>query len=416
MTVLDSSADLASPVAPAVPDPVRRPSEPALILILGLLAAFGPLAIDMYLPAFPAIAADLATTSSAVGWTLAVYFVGLSAGQLVIGPLTDRVGRTRPLHAGIAVFVAGSLLAAAAPSIELVVAARAVQSLGGAACVVIARAVVRDLYRGRDAARVNSRLVLVMGVAPIVAPLVGGWLLALAGWRSIFAVLAVLGGAAYAAVRFALPETRARSAAGAGGGPAGRRTGALAAMVSDRGFVTYAAISAVASAGLFAYITGAPALFMELHRVPSGEFGWYFGGNACGYVLMSQLNARLVGAARPQVVLAAGLCSLVGSSLALVIGALTGASLWLVAPGCFGFLASLGLVMPNAMALALEDQGPRAGQAAATIGALQFGLAAAASGVVSSRYDHSALPMTTTMLALAATAGLILTARAWRRR
>jgi len=395
--------------APAAAKPA---SELVLILVLGLLAAFGPLAIDMYLPAFSAIGRDLATTPSAVGWTLAVYFVGLAAGQLVVGPLADRVGRSGPLRVGIAVFVAASVLAALATRIELLVVARGIQSLGGAACTVTSRAVVRDLYRGRDAARVNSRLVLVMGVAPIVAPLIGGALLGAAGWRAIFVLLAVLGSAAYAATRRFLPETRPPAARGVASGPAGAPSvGVIRALTSDRGFVTYAVIAGASSAALFGYITGSPLVFIEIHHVAPGHFGWLFGANAAGYIGFSQLNARLVRDHAPQVLLRLGLCGLTTASLALVVIALTSSALWPIAASCFVLLASLGFVMPNAISLALEDHGKRAGSAAAVLGALQFGLGAAASGVVSARYDGTALPMSTTVLGFALLAGGVLVAR-----
>ena len=407
-------------VAPVVtaPRPLDAPaaakpaSELVLILVLGLLAAFGPLAIDMYLPAFSAIGRDLATTPSAVGWTLAVYFVGLAAGQLVVGPLADRVGRSGPLRVGIAVFVAASVLAALATRIELLVVARGIQSLGGAACTVTSRAVVRDLYRGRDAARVNSRLVLVMGVAPIVAPLIGGALLSVAGWRAIFVLLALLGGVAYAAARRFLPETRPAAGGAADAGGAGMRS-VVGALVTDRGFVVHAVIAAAASAALFAYITGSPLVFIEIHHVSPGHFGWFFGANAAGYISASQLNARLVRSYHPQALLALGVSGLTAASLALVIIPLISTALWPVSVSCFGFLASLGLVLPNAIALALEEHGKRAGSAAAVVGALQYGVAAASSALVSARYDGTALPMATTMLGLAAVAcGLLLAARA----
>ena len=411
---------LAAAPAPAVAAPG---SELVLILVLGLLAAFGPLAIDMYLPAFSAIGRDLHTTSSAVGWTLAVYFVGIAVGQLVVGPVADRVGRSGPLRVGICVFVAGSVAAALATSIELLVVARGVQSLGGAACAVTSRAVVRDLYRGRDAARVNSRLVLVMGVAPIVAPLIGGALLGAAGWRAIFVLLAVLGGVAYAATRRFLPETRPPAGAtlgrpseavalAAGGG----MRSVIGALLTDRGFVVHAVIAAAASAALFAYITGSPLVFIEIHHVSPSHFGWFFGANAAGYIGASQLNARLVRSHHPQSLLKLGVTGLTAASLALVVIPLISAALWPVSVSCFAFLASLGLVLPNAIALALEDHGKRAGSAAALAGALQFGLAAASSAVVSARYDGSALPMSTTMLGLAVVASGLLVASRWAAR
>ena len=371
-----------------------------LVLVLGSLAAFAPLAIDMYLPAFSAIAAELGTTSNAVGWTLAVYFVGLALGQIVIGPIADRHGRARPLRIGLAVFVLGSLAAALAPRIELLVAARLVQSLGGAACAVTSRAVVRDLYRGADAARVNSRLVLVMGVAPIVAPLAGGGLLLIASWRMIFVVLAALGAIAWVAVRTTLPETAPVQASGP-------RVRVLHGLISDRGFVTHAVIAAACSAAMFAYITGVPVVLIELHHVAPRDFGWFFGANAGAYIATCQLNARLVRSYAPRALLRRGVMGLVGASTLLVAGALGAWSLWPTAASYVLFMSSLGLVLPNAIAIALEHQGARAGSAAAWLGALQFSLAAAASAVVSASGGGSALPPAATMLGLALAASLM---------
>src|SRR5262245_7331854 len=187
--------------------PHRPPGELGLVLILGLLAALGPLAIDMYLPAFPAIQRDLGADASAVQLTLAVYFAGLCIGQLVVGPLSDAIGRVRPLRVGLALFIAGCAAGAAAPSIELLIPARLIQALGGSACMVGTRAVVRDVRRGPEAARMLSQLVLVMGVAPILAPSAGGAVLAAAGWRAIFGVVAAVAAVALIVVWIALPET-----------------------------------------------------------------------------------------------------------------------------------------------------------------------------------------------------------------
>ncbi len=385
----------------------KPPTEVTLVLVLGLLAAFGPLAIDMYLPAFPAIGQDLGASERAVGWTLAVYFAGLSLGQLVVGPVTDRIGRLRPLRLGLVLFAAGSAGAALAPRIELLVAARAVQALGGATCAVTSRAVVRDLYRGGDAARMNSRLVLVMGVAPMLAPLVGGALLTAFGWRSIFVVLLAIAAATFVIVAASLTETAPVQTTRVGHGQA------LRAIIGDRGFVGHALVVALAQAGMFAYITGAPAVFMDLHHVTPGHFGWFFGSNAAGYVAGSQLNARLVRAAPPTTILTGGLVSLCTTGAALVAISVTDAGLWPTAAAFFAFVSSLGFIMPNAIAVALEDQGPRAGNAAAWMGALQFGVAAGASSLVSALGDGTARPLAAIMLglALAASTSLAVTRR-----
>jgi MFS transporter, DHA1 family, multidrug resistance protein len=386
--------------------PPRPLSEGVLILMLGLLAAFGPLAIDMYLPAFSAIAADLHTSTGAVGWTLAVYFVGIAVGQVLIGPITDRVGRLRPLRIGLVIFCLGSLAAALAPSIELLVVARAIQSLGGAACAVTSRAVVRDLYRGAEASRINSRLVLVMGIAPIVAPLVGGALLSVASWRSIFFSLAGLGTIALVAVRATLPETAPPRAAGT--------SFAFGSFVRDllldRELMAFAVIAATSSASMFAYITAGPLVFIEHYHVAPQHFGWFFGCNAAAYVGASQVNARLLRTHAPLSLLCAGVAGLFATALLQLLGAFTDWGLWPTAVTCCVFLGSLGLIMPNAVALALEGQGARAGGAAAWIGALQFGVAGAASAAVSAGHATPMLSMAATILVLALISGSVLLA------
>ena len=372
----------------AAAHPRRPPGDLGLVLILGLLAALGPLAIDMYLPAFPAIQRDLGADASAVQLTLAIYFAGLCIGQLVVGPLSDAVGRVRPLRVGLALFVAGCAAGAAAPSTELLIAARLIQALGGSACMVVTRAVVRDVRRGADAARMLSQLVLVMGVAPILAPLAGGALLAAAGWRAIFGVVAAVAALALLVVWIALPETAPPRRPAPHGGR-------LRALLSDRHFVRYAAAAALASAGMFAYITSASFVFITLHRVSPGHFGWFFGANAAGFILASQVNARLVGRHPPARIFARALVVSVAASLWLVAAAVTGiGGLWATAAGLFVFLATVGFLMPNATALALEHQGERAGIAAAWLGAVQFALAASASALVSALHDGTARPMT----------------------
>jgi DHA1 family bicyclomycin/chloramphenicol resistance-like MFS transporter len=390
----------------ALATPRSARSEVALILVLGALTAFAPLAIDTYLPAFSAIARDLDTRPDQVDWTLAIYFLGLAAGQLVLGPIADRVGRRGPLRVGLAVFVASSIAAALAPSLGFLIAARGVQALGGAACGVTARAVVRDLYRGAEAARVNSRIVLVMGAAPIIAPLLGAALLRATGWRSIFGMLAAIAAIAYVVVRRVLPETATAP-----------RTNSLAAslraLVADRDFVGFALIAAMASCALFAYISGAPVIFIAIHGVAPSQFSWLFGGNAAAYIAMSQLNARLLRSHAPRTLLTVGVCGLAVAGAILSGSALAGLGPIATELGCIALLASLGFVFPNAVALALEHQGHQAGNAAAWLGALQFGLSAVASSAVAALTDATALPTAATVLIVALVACAL---RAWTAR
>jgi len=384
-----------------------------MVLVLGMLSAFGPLAIDFYLPAFPAIARDLAVSESDVGVTLAVYFAGLSLGQLVVGPITDRVGRVGPLRIGLILFTAGSAAAALAPRLELLIVARGVQALGGATCAVTSRAVVRDLYpRGADAARMNSRLVLVMGVAPMVAPLAGGAMLGVFGWRSIFVVLVAFAIAAMIVTSIALPETAPRDL------PRSHPLATLRAIVADRSYVGHALVVSLAQAGMFAYITGAPIVFITIHHVTPGHFGWYFGANAAGYVGCSQLNARFTHDHAPSVLLTRGLAALATAAATLVILAIASAPLAPTAIAYFAFVSSLGFIMPNAIAIALEHQGARAGNAAAWMGALQFAVAAGASSLVTALADGTPRPIAGVMFGLAIAAGstLALTRGALRSR
>lgn len=384
-------------------------SELTLILVLGALTAFAPLAIDTYLPAFAAIARDLHTRPDQVDWTLAIYFLGLAAGQLAIGPVADRVGRRGPLQAGLAVFFAGSVAAALAPNLGSLIAARGAQALGGAACSVTARAVVRDLYQGAEAARVNSRIVLVMGAAPMVAPLLGAGLLRVAGWRSIFGMLAAIAAVAYAVVRRALPETATVR-------PASSLGAALRALVGDREFLGFALIAAMASSALFAYISGAPVMFLAVHGLSPAQFSWLFGANVAGYIAVSQLNARLLRAHAPRAMLTAGVTCLAGAGVILTAGALAGLGTAAAELGCLMLMSSLGFVLPNAVALALDSQGRQAGNAAAWLGALQFGLSAVASSAVAALTDDSALPAGATVLAVALVACALRLAIALRAR
>lgn len=316
---------------------------------------------------------------------------------------TDRVGRRPPLYVGLAVFLASSLAAALAPDLACLIAARGLQALGGAACNVTARAVVRDRYRGAEAARIHSRIVLVMGAAPIIAPIVGAALLRVAGWRSIFVFLALAAALAGLAARRVLPETAAPVRTGS-------LVAALHAMARDRSFVGFAVIAAMASAGLFAYISGAPVIFLQLHGISPAQFSWLFGVNAAGYIATSQLNARLLRRHAPRTLLTAGMIVQASAAAALTIGAGLAAGTTVMELGFLASMSSLGLVLPNAVALALDGQGDRAGSAAAWLGALQFGAAAGASSLVAALADGTAVPTAATMLGVA---GIGCTLRWW---
>lgn len=361
------------------------------LLILGALSAFGPLAIDFYLPSFPTLAQQFGTDVEHIQLSLAAYFVGIAIGQLFYGPLADRFGRRVPLLVGVALFTLASLACALAPSLEWLVAARFLQALGGCAGMVITRAVVRDLCDPLASAKVFSQLVLVMGLAPILAPLGGGLLLNTLGWPSIFHSLAIFAGLCLLAVLLWLPETRPQHLQPA---PLSGAFGQYRTLLANAPFMGYSLAGGVAMAGMFAYIAGSPFVFIELYGVPAEHYGWLFGSNAAGFVIMAQVNARLVRSGGPArwlrrmvlVYLASGLCLL---ALALW----QPAQLWPLLIPLFICVASLGCVLPNATACAMAGQGRHAGSASGLLGSMQFSVAASASALVAFLHDGSAMPM-----------------------
>ncbi|MDD3446554.1 MAG: Bcr/CflA family multidrug efflux MFS transporter [Zavarzinia sp.] len=369
-----------------------------LIVILGALTAFAPLSIDMYLPAFPALQAHFDVGPGAVQGTLAAFFVGLAIGQSIHGPLSDRLGRRLPLVAGITVYIASSIGAIFAPSIESLVLLRFVQALGGCAGIVVARAMVRDLFDERDSARVYSMLMLVMGVAPILAPMLGGLLLTIADWRWIFVALAAFGLACLAAVWLVLPDSLPPEKRQRGGiQPVVR---AYLHLMADPVFMGFTLASSFAMAGMFAYITGSPFVFITLHGVSPQDYSLLFGLNAAGLIATSQINLRLLRRLTGRRILIVALLANAGAAVTLA-----GVTLWpgtgliaLLVP-LFLTIASLGFVTANAMAAAMSRAGAHAGIASALIGVLQFALGALAGGMVGLLEDGTAAPMGLTMAA-----------------
>ena len=387
----------ASPVADM---PEARPaSHLRLYLLLGALIAFPSLSIDMYLPAFPSIQAYFNTGAGQVQRTLAVFSVGFAIGQLFFGPLSDRLGRKGPLVGGILLYLAGVVGALFAPNIEIFTVARLVQALGGCAAALIGRAMVRDLFHEREAARVFSILMLIMGLAPILAPLIGGQLLRFAGWQGIFVLLMVFATLSLIAVVLTLPESLPR---------AKRETRGLVrvftvygGLLSDRKFCGYSFSLAFASSGMFSYITGSPFVFIRLHGVPPQYYGLLFGSNALGMIACSQFNRYLLRRYSDTVILRqallvtaiAGIC--LGLAGWLDLGGLPG----LMTP-LFVCISSLGFILPNATAAAMNRSGGHAGSAAALLGGIQFATAASASTLVSALENGTALPMCGTIMSV----------------
>lgn len=362
-----------------------------LILILGALSAFGPLAIDFYLPSFPSLARAFSTDVEHVQLSLASYFIGIAIGQLIYGPLADRFGRRKPLLAGVLLFGLASLACALAPNLEWLIVARFVQALGGCAGMVINRAVVRDLCDPINSAKVFSQLMLVMGVAPILAPLGGGLLLSTLGWQSIFLCLALFSGLCLLAVALWLPETLNPQGAAA---PLRGALGEYRRLLGDWPFLGHALTGGLAIAGMFAYIAGSPFVFIELYGVPAEHYGWLFGSNALGFILAAQVNAWLVARQGPGYWLRRLVWFyLACGTLLLSVALARPAVLWPLLLPLFGCMASLGVLLPNSSACAMAGQGQRSGSASALLGSLQFTLAASAAGTVGLLHDGSARPM-----------------------
>lgn len=363
-----------------------------LIALLGTLAGMGPLAIDLYLPSFPTIAKDLNTSIAAIEQTLSAYFIGLSLGQLIYGPLADRLGRKRPLYFGLALFVLASIGCARTQSVTALVGWRFVQALGGCAEMVIARAIVRDKFEARDAARVFSTLVLVMGLAPILGPLLGGWIVVHLGWRWLFSLLAAFGAACLLAVSTLLPETHAIGKRQKQSPTDILRTGGM--LLRNRTFIVHAAGASLGSAAMFAYIGSAAFVFMELFHVSPQHFGLFFGANAAGLIGCAQINGKLVQKLQPAQVLRGAMIvqAIAGASLLAV--ALTGAGGFVgVLLPLFVLVSCLGFIFPNTTALAMAPHGKVAGNASAILGCLQFGVSGLAGYLVSRLHTGTAVPM-----------------------
>jgi DHA1 family bicyclomycin/chloramphenicol resistance-like MFS transporter len=359
-----------------------------MLLVLGLLTAFAPLTIDMYLPALPVIGEQLSASASSVQLTLASFMAGMGVGQLVYGPASDRLGRLGPLLAGVALYTMASLGCAFADSVEGLIALRFAQALGAASGPVIARAVVRDRYAGTEVARVLSFLMLVMGAAPILAPLLGGVLLEGYGWRAIFLVLAAIGALAFGLACLAVPRRPSAPAA-----PLGVNVRAL---MADRQFLFACLAGGFSQAAMFAYISGAPFVFMQRHGFAPREFALLFGVNAAGLIVCSQYNRALLRSVQPARICFFATCAFVLASVAV------GAVAWLPAAPALALAAPLfvcisvvGLIIPNATAIAFEHHAPRAGVASSLLGASQFTLAALSSTLTGLCNDGTARPMAT---------------------
>jgi DHA1 family bicyclomycin/chloramphenicol resistance-like MFS transporter len=392
---------IASPLtSTAVAAPRSRASAARLIVVLGSVNAIGPLSIDMYLPAFPDIARELHTTATEVQLTLTACVAGLALGQLVVGPLSDRVGRRVPLVAAMATYAVASLLCASAANVGMLIGLRFVQGLAGAGGIVIARAVVRDLHTGAAAVRLFSSLMLVTGLAPILAPLVGGQLLALTSWQGIFVTLAVLSALIAGLAALALPETlppERRSTHGLA-----RTVRTMTALLRHRSFLGHALAAALTFGALFAYISGSSFVLQRIYGLSPQAYSLAFAMNGLGLIAASQVNARIVERVGPTRLLQRALACVVTSALVLlVVVSVGGLPLGALLVPMFAIVSSLAFVMPNATALALADHPEVAGTASALLGVIQFLVGAIAAPLVGVAGPDSAVPMGVVMVVLA---------------
>jgi DHA1 family bicyclomycin/chloramphenicol resistance-like MFS transporter len=401
-----SAAQPATPVS-GIHIPAKAPL--GLILLLGALTAFAPMSIDMNLPSLPMIARTFGVSPGSAQTTLAAFLAGLAIGQFFYGPASDRWGRRGPILFGVALYVAASVACALAPSIALLTLARFIQALGGCAGPVIARAVVRDRFGHRDSAQVLSLLMLVMGLAPIVAPMVGALLLTVTGWRAIFWVLTGFGSLVGLSALLWLRESRSAETALAARNEHPLR--AYLALLRQTRLMGFVLAGALNSASLFAYISASPGLLISDYGVSPGLFGWIFGANAGALIAMSQFNRVLLRRRTPEQIVALTRPVSLVFSVILVITAVSGfGGLWGVLVPLFFIIGSFGFIGPNTTAAGLNMDANRAGSISALMGGAQFGVGALASGLITAIHDTGPTAMAVVILGcvMASTAVLYL--------
>lgn len=374
-----------------------------------MLSAIGPFSIDMYLPGFPAIAEDLHTTTAHVSLSLSSFFIGISIGQLLYGPLLDRFGRKNPLYFGLIGYVLASVGCALCTTADALIAIRLLQALGGCAGMVAARAMVRDLFPVKENAKIFSLLMLVVAVSPIIAPTTGGYVTALFGWQAIFIILAGIGLVTLLCVYFALPESR-QADDGVSLLPRPIVKSFLE-IIKVPQFYTYAFTGSIAAAGLYAYIAGSPHVFMELYHVTGKQYGWIFAIIAGGLIGSSQVNTVMLRKYTSEQIIKVALLFQAAAGIALFLGSIFHfvglfSSIFLI----FIFLSCQGFTFPNSSALSMAPFTANAGRASALMGAIQLGIGAFTSALVSLLNNNTALPMSGVMAACAVTSFFVLMA------
>jgi DHA1 family bicyclomycin/chloramphenicol resistance-like MFS transporter len=350
----------------------------------------------MYLPAFADIATDLHTTVGHVSLSLSSFFIGISLGQFIYGPMLDRFGRKNPLYAGLFIYLAASALCALAQSAEMLIALRFLQALGGCAGMVASRAMVRDIFSVEDNAKIFSMLMLVVGVSPIIAPTLGSLVTVELGWHYIFVILAIMALIIVLSIHFGLPESK-QSDPDYSLKPAAIFKN-FGLVLKEPQFYTYAFTGAAAAAGLYAYIAGSPAVFLQIFKVTENQYGLIFASVAGGLILATQLNRLLLRTYKSEQIIPVALCMQSLAGISLFVGSLTG---WIGLAGTILllllFLSCQGFTFPNSSALSMAPFARNAGSASALMGAVQMGLGALSSGLVSLFSNGTALPMAAVM-------------------
>lgn len=374
-----------------------------LILILGFLTAIGPLSIDMYLPAFPDIARSLNTSVAHVTLSLSSFFIGISFGQLLYGPLLERFGRKKPLYTGLVIYSLASLGCAFASSVNALIALRLLQALGGCVGMVASRAMVRDLFDVKENAKIFSTLMLVVAVSPIIAPTLGGYITAALGWHYVFVMLIIIAILIITGIYFFLPETKKPDPAfSLRPLPILKSYGSV---ITHPQFYTYALTAAISAAAIYAYIGGSPHVFMELFHVNERQYGWIFALIAMGLIGASQLNSVLLkNYTSEQIIKVALRCQTIIGAVMVLMTIFGWGDLFVIIFFIFIFLCCQGFVFPNASALSLSSFGHNAGSASALLGGIQMGIGAGTSALVSLLQNNTALPMTGVMACCALTA------------
>jgi len=368
-----------------------------------MLTAIGPFSIDMYLPAFPDIAKNLHTTVARVTLSLSSFFIGISVGQLIYGPLLERFGRKKPLYIGLCIYLLASIGCAMAASVDALIVLRLLQALGGCVGMVAARAMVRDLFEVKENAKIFSTLMLVVAVSPIIAPTLGGYITAVLGWRFVFVMLIVVDLIIIAGIYFLLPESK-KPDPNFSLRPAPIIKN-FAGVIRHPQFYTYALTAAISAAGLYAYIGGSPHVFMEIFHVTEKQYGWIFALIAMGLIGASQLNSVLLKNYTSEQLIKVALTaqSIIGVSMALITF-FGWNDVFITIFLIFIFLCTQGFVFPNASALSMASFGHNAGSASALMGAIQMSIGAGTSALVSVFQNHTALPMTAVMACCAVAA------------